>query len=546
MNHIDIDTPDLAINAWWPRLAATSQRGIHVLDEASGGLNYCSYAELYRQASIMSSVLAAKGISRGDAVLLSAETSPVFPVLWLALMWLGAVPVPLPPVSALPGQNTFFNRIRHILPHFHHYLHGADEGPEIKRAIQACQARLACWRIDQLREEAMDTLGLAPEPVELASQDLAFVQYTSGSTSAPKGIRITYGNLLHNIQGMSRRLQLNAHVDTFISWLPLYHDMGLIGKLLQSMLTQTNLVLVSPHAFVKHPLRFLSLIEAHQGSICSMPNFAYELLLKRAQPDVPIPNLRSMRWFGVGAEPVRINTTTAFSQRFEQHGLRPGVVSPCYGLAEATLAVSIDNPLQGYQTVQLGDARHATCGRPLDGFDVRIDPDSRALLIRGESVASTALVNGEIVSLLDGDGYYNTKDVARLEEGRLVILGRVDEMFVVNGENRFPYDIEAAVRSVCGETTRAACFQLPRDAGRGKAEVIVVYERKAEQASMDDDIQEAIHGAVLSHTGLRIDQVVAVDFKTLPVTPSGKIQRIQARQHYLLGHYQAERESLVI
>ena len=161
-------------------------------------------------------------------------------------------------------------------------------------------------------------------------------------------------------------------------------------------------------------------------------------------------------------------------------------------------------------------------------------------------MASSDLVNGAVVSLLDAEGYYNTKDVASLENGRLVILGRVDEMFIVNGENRFPYDMEAAVRFVCGETTRSACFQLPRDANRGKAEVVVLYERKAEQAHLDDAVQEAIHAAVLSHTGLRLDHVVAVDFKALPVTPSGKIQRMLARQRYLLAQAQAECETPAI
>ncbi|HEX5372660.1 MAG TPA: AMP-binding protein [Aquabacterium sp.] len=523
----------VVLNAWWSRLADTHERGIHVLDDTQGTLIYASYAELCHKARVMASVLAAKGIGRGDGVLLCAESRPEFPVLWLALTCLGAVPVPLPPQSALVGRDAFYNRIYPILPHFRHYLHGRHEAQEIQRAAQDAAIQLSCWAIDEVCREAQSPDLVALDPVALQDDDLAFVQYTSGSTRQPKGIRITCANLVDNLQVIGRRLALDPEVDTFMSWLPLYHDMGLIGKLLQAMLTQSSLVLLSPQAFVKHPLRFLALIESHRGSICSMPNFAYEMLLKRVQDGTPMPDLSSMRWFGVGAEPVRLSTTEAFSQRFAAHGLRHGVVSPCYGLAEATLAVSIESPLTGYQIAVHLDAPHATCGPLLDGFEARIDSEG-ALLIRGPSVARTALVGGQVISLLDEDGYYNTRDVADIVDGKLVILGRVDEMFVVNGENRFPYDIEAAVRSVCGETTRAACFQVPASSpSASQPEVVVLYERRVELAAQDEAMQDRIHAAVLSHAGLRVDRVVPVDFRTLPVTPSGKIQRVQARQRYM-------------
>jgi fatty-acyl-CoA synthase len=534
-----------SINDWWHRLAAIEDRGIHVLDDATNRLVYQPYAEMCRQASAMAAVLSARGVGRGDGVLLCAETRPEFPVLWFALMRLGAVPVPLPPKTALAGENAFFNRIRHIVPHFGFYIHKPDELGEISKAAGERADALVCWTIDSLREEAARTAPLSTPPVELRDDDLAFYQYTSGSTSRPKGIRVTYANLEENLRVMSRRLKILPERDTVMTWLPLYHDMGLIGMYLQAAWTLSPQVLMKPQAFVKHPLRLFELIAAHRGTICSMPNFAYEILLKRALPGVAIPDLSSMRWFGVGAEPVRVKTTQAFSARFEDHGLRPGVVSPCYGLAEATLAVSIDTPLDGHQVVQHGTVRHATCGSLLDGFEARLDPQTKALLIKGRSVASTALVGGEVVSLLDEDGFYNTRDVVEIVDGRLVILGRVDEMFVVNGENRFPYDIEAAVRTVCGETTRAACFQIPQGAS-GRPEVVVLYERRADQhgqSDHDEALKDRIHGAVLSHAGLRIDRLIAVDFKTLPVTPSGKIQRVQARQHYLQGRFTAEAEA---
>lgn len=525
-------SPVADASALWSRLGAATQRGIHVVLEGEPEPRFLSYAALASMAPRAATALAALGIRRGDCVLVSAETTPTLLQIWLGLVWLGATPVPLPPRHALAGQAQFEARIGPILPHFAHYLHNTGEARVVREVAQRCAPGLRLTELAALAEAIpFEPLPTLCEPAPLLPEDIAFVQYTSGSTSLPKGIRVTYANLRANVQAIRDRLTIDPRNDCIVSWLPLYHDMGLIGKLLLSVFTTTPLVLMPPHMFVRRPLYLLQLIERHRGSLCSMPNFAYEMLLKRLQTADSVPDVSSMKWFGVGAEPVRPRTLAAFEQAMRPSGLRQGTISPCYGLAEATLAVSVEAPLAGYRIESVDGQPCVTCGSLVDGFEFKYAP-SGALMIRGPSVARTALVGGKVVDLVDADGYYDTKDVALCLDGRMVILGRTDEMFVINGENRFPYDIEEIVREVCGAGTRAACIQFASSRGPSQAQVAVVYERRPQQAGDDEQRNQRIRQAVLARAGLQLGPVLAVSLKTIPVTPSGKIQRVRLKAEF--------------
>ncbi|WP_028312185.1 AMP-binding protein [Derxia gummosa] len=579
-------TPD----GFWRRLRESDGRGIHVMTEGAPEPVFLPYTRLAADAPRMAALLREVGIGRGDAVLLCAETTPHFPLVWLGLMWLGATPVPLPPRNALANAGRFEERIGPILPWFGVYLHGAGDATvlralaaELAPALRLVEigelvARLgkgappaaadlpdaaACIVANTLTEPANaacyheldidigDFAAQSEQPADLADDDIAFIQFTSGSTSAPKGIRVTQANLRANLDAIGARLDLGPERDCMVSWLPLYHDMGLIGKFLMSLHTAMPLVLMPPAMFVRRPLHLLALIERHRGTICSMPNFGYDLLLRRAASGKAVPHLGSMRWFGVGAEPVRLATVAGFEGVFGAHGLREGVVSPCYGLAEATLAVSIEAPFDGYRSLRRGDRCHVTCGPLVDGFEVRLREGDGALLIRGPSVARTALVAGEVKPIVDAEGFYDTRDMAEIVDGRLVILGRTDEMFVINGENWFPYDIEAVVRDACADVQRVACIQLPHAAGEEGHGVTLFYERRgagggaggdagasaaaagigaATGTSAADAARELrIRQLLLERFALPVREVVALDGKTIPVTPSGKIQRVRLR-----------------
>ena len=526
----------------WDALARCRDRGVHIFDDNTRVMVYRSYRDVLDEAGRLAATLARYGVGRGHHVLLCAATHPNFPSLWLALVWLGATPVPVPPRAALVGQYTFRERLRGIIRYFPFYLCADDERVEILEITAETAATTRIVALDELYRDSVTPLQF-PERVSPAEQDVAFVQFTSGSTKAPKGILVTYGNLFANVYDIWSRLQTDPDAERFISWLPLYHDMGLVGKFLGCLLTQTELVLMSPQAFAKRPLNFLSMIGEYRASVCSMPNFALEWILRRMSASVDQNySLESMKWIGVGAEPVNPATLERFELTLRAHGLREGTLSPCYGLAEATLGVSISPPGEGYDLFEHDGRHYPTVGRLLTGMEVRVSPQEGhpafgRILIRGESVARRALIGEEVVNLLDQDGYYDTKDIGGFAGSHLVVLGRADEMFIVNGENYFPSDIESVVRTVASVLrNRVVCFCVASGSRRA-GEIVILYESRPLSLAEEDKLNSEIERQVRGHMGLPAVTIQGVPPKTIPVTPSGKIQRLRARQLYQEGFY---------
>ncbi|MBV1774970.1 AMP-binding protein [Burkholderiaceae bacterium DAT-1] len=523
----------------WDALATCTERGIHVYDDATSTMTWQSYADLVNGAGRLASVLLQHGIQKGERVLLCAETTPNFPVLWLALIWVGATPVPMPPRYALTGQYTFRERIGSLLRHFRFYCCHPDEEADIQGIAAEQTLDIRTLSLPALYAETNKQTAPVPPRAVLDASDHAFIQFTSGSTKTPKGILITWANLFANTAAMWERVEVDPLMHRWISWLPLYHDMGLVGMFLASVIAQNNLILISPACFARRPLQFLETAHRYDAHYCSMPNFAYEWILKRMQGSrIPDLSLTQFRWMGTGAEPVSPRTMAAFIERMQPFGLKPGVVSPCYGLAEATLAATLAPPGEGFMLSSDGNQTHVTCGEPVSGMEFNLK-DGR-IRMRGESVATHALIDGQIECIADPDGFYDTRDRGYFHEGRLVVQGRADEMFVINGENYFPYDIECAARGVEGVLKRrAVCFQLPaRDGARG--ETVLLFERLSESTEQDAMIEEAIRAQVLCHAGLNLDIVRGVAPRAIPVTPSGKLQRLRARTLYLTGHFEHE------
>ena len=532
----------------WAGLADCKSRGVYVYEQEAGAPVYRSYAELFLETRRLAGALANHGIGYGDRVLICAATNTDFPALWLALMWRGATPVPMPPRAALIGQYSFKERLLGILPQFRHYLCAADEIGEIAETAAACGSAVKILSFADILQATPPDAAATPAatpPLDAA----AFIQFTSGSTRAPKGIVVSYRNLFANVFEISSRLAYVPAQDRLISWLPLYHDMGLVGKFLSAVINQMDLILMPPQAFAKRPLRFLQLIDLHQAQVCSMPNFALEWILRRlnnaAQRDTEF-SLASLKWFGVGAEPVLPHTLRAFDRAMRAYGLRDGVLSPCYGLAEATLAVAIDAPGTHYSFRDYDGRSYPSAGCVLGGIDVAIGFDSAGttdigrVRIRGDSIAQQALIDGKLQPLLDEAGYYDTKDIGELVDDRLFILGRADEMFIVNGENRFPYDIESAVRAVDGVLrNRVVCFHVPLDMEAPAHGVVLLYESRPLPAVELERLRREIELSVRRRTGVELGAVVAVAPKSIPVTPSGKLQRLRARKLFVEGFYES-------
>jgi acyl-CoA synthetase (AMP-forming)/AMP-acid ligase II len=358
---------------------------------------------------------------------------------------------------------------------------------------------------------------------------------------------------------MHRALGCDPRRDSFVSWLPLYHDMGLVGKLMNSLLTGTTLVLVPPAFFAWRPMRFMRLVHQHRASFCAMPNFALEWILRMFEktldksPELSEDrqlDLGSLRWLGVGSEPVNARTLRRFTETFAPLGLRPEVVAPCYGLAEATLAVTLCGSAATWRPTTVDACQYVTNGTLVDDVELKIEPSDEApagagrILIRGPSISAHAYVAGRRVNTLDAEGYYDTRDLGFLLDGQLVVLGRADEMMIVNGANYFPYDIEAVARESLGLAgVRAACFAIagpapsdPRPDGAapvGRPRVVLLIEGRGLQPETGDRVAHTVRGEVLSRLGLALDEVLVVPARTIPVTTSGKIRRRAARDVYL-------------
>ncbi len=529
----------------WHKLEQCHTRGIHIHDDDTGKLVYTSYATLVFQAGKLARYLASQGLAAGDKALLSAKTTPQFPVVWLALIWLGVTPVPLPPREMLVGKNAFKERLTGILEHFSYYICHDNEVDDVHCAVLEQDTTMTILNFSELFNSRT---GHLPTRVPIPNDRLAFIQFTSGSTSHPKGIMITYSNLYANIFGMWSRLSIDPSQEKILSWLPLYHDMGLVGKFLGALLTQTTLILTSSQYFARRPLHFMNLMNQHQTQLCSMPNFGLEWILKRlASSKKPACSLASMKWIGVGAEPVNVKTLQSFEKAFAPFGLRPGVLSPCYGLAEATLAVSASPPLSQYKVQTLDHYALPTLGFPLCNITVKISSDggqstSGVIKIKGPSVARNALIDGQVSLLLDEEGYYSTGDIGAITNRQLQVLGRTDEMFILNGVNHFPYDIEATIRTIDGILrNRVACFQVSSHLRKAsESGVIILFESKPLSNSEYTSLKIQIESRVLSCSGFRPSAIVGVPPKSIPATPSGKLKRLKAKALYKEGYYNQE------
>lgn len=540
----------------WCELALCTTRGISLYSEDATSFEYHSYSDLIAYSAAAAEKLRGHGICRMDRVLISARTSSSFIVHWLGLMLLGAIPVPLPPKKTLAGDGVFTHRIRPLLEQHRFFLCHPEETGEILECVGPEQA-LTLIPLGEDLDGFDGSVGRqlltglfrqgGPWGAYQTPDDDAFIQYTSGSTGQPKGTVISVRNLFTNVCAITEALQVRPESDTFVSWLPFYHDMGLVGMLLTCTLSTTSLVLVSPQTFATRPRRFLKLLQDVQATHCVMPNFALEWILRSLErPGQGEARLDSIRWFGVGSEPIGPETLRRFQREMAKHGLAATALSPCYGLAEATLAVSCSSPESPFQISHHLGQEVPCVGRIVRGFDVAIEPTegeghAGMIKIRGDSVSRYAYVGNTKIDRLDSDGFYATGDIGFFHGEELVILGRADEMFIINGVNYFPYDIEMLVRELPGiARRRVACFGVRADhlSPSSPYQLVVLYETN--QLSRETMLrnEETIRAATLGKVGVQIDSAIPVRNGTIPVTTSGKIQRRKAKALYLAGAFE--------
>ncbi|HET9403883.1 MAG TPA: AMP-binding protein, partial [Burkholderiales bacterium] len=394
-------------------------------------------------------------------------------------------------------------------------------------------------------------------------QDIAMIQYTSGSTGNPKGVVLTHDNLLVNIRAMAKALRVTP-ADVFVSWLPLYHDMGLIGAWMGSLIYGFKYPVMSPLTFLARPERWLRTIHRHGGTLSGGPNFCYELCLRRIQDaDIQGLDLSSWRFAFNGAEPVSPETMDAFTKRFARYGFRSGAMAPVYGLAEATLGVAFPPPLRGPKLDRVDknafmnggravpvppehkDALvHVACGLPVPGHQIRIvDGSSRELPERAEghiqfsgpSVTSGYYRNPEATGdLLDG-AWMNTGDYGYVAGGDIHITGRIKDTIIRAGRNIHPYDLEEAVGNL--EGIRKGCVAVfgSRDERAGTEKIVVLAETRETDGARREALRGRINELAVALIGTAPDDIMLAPPNTVLKTSSGKIRRAASREVYEHG-----------
>jgi fatty-acyl-CoA synthase len=545
--------------------AAEGATGLGFYDGRGELANALPYRLLRQESFALARRLMHAGLVRGDRVAIVAETHPDVVTAFFACQYAGLVPALVPLPAAFGGRETYIEHIRRLtlaarasalfVPEaLHGWLAPFAEGAGLK----------AFGTVAALAEASDAT----PLPSPSSEDELAYLQFSSGSTRFPVGVAVTQRALMENIRSILQHGLQVVPEDRAVSWLPFYHDMGLVGFLLAPLAGQVTVDLLSPQEFARRPHLWLRLLSTNRGTLSYSPSFGYELCIRRGRPGVvtgPQFDLSSWRAAGIGGDMIRPHVLTRFEEAFATDGFRAEAFVPSYGMAEATLAISFA-PLDTGVTTDTLDLDHlereaiaapataestrartfALCGPPLPGTEVEIRdaagaplPERRVgrILVRGPG-----LMRGydgrpeESAEVLSPDGWFETGDLGYRLDGQLVITGRAKDLIIVNGRNVWPQDLEWSVEQAV-PTVRsgdAAAFAVEED---GTEQVVLLVEaRGAPDLAERERLAAESAGTLRARHGVEA-RVVLVPPGSLPRTSSGKLSRTLARSRYLGGAF---------
>jgi fatty-acyl-CoA synthase len=544
-------------------LSGDRERGF-VFVRSDGAERLHSFHDIARESERRAGHLAARGLRKGDRLALVVPDGEEFVLSFLGALFAGVVPVPIFPQLSFKNIDAYHDTVAHI-------ARASGASMLLTTASTKAYVDPVAARVEGLRAiVAVDELSGDAGSVDAAVRpdDLAFLQFTSGSTSRPKGVMVTHGNLAANSEAfMIHGLERDSSVDKGVSWLPLFHDMGLIGFVVGPLFTNIPCVFLPTASFVRAPRLWLDKIHQHRGTITYAPNFAYGLVAKRLKDkDVEGLDLSCLRIAGCGAEPIQARTLREFAARLAPAGFDARALLASYGMAEATLAITFV-PLQDGIRTDSVDPRALTernaapapegqeivdCGRPFPAHELAIVDEHGArlgerqvgqIVVRGPSVTSgyfnepeltaeayKALPDDPPSSSTGGAPWLHTGDLGYLAGGRLFVCGRVKDIIIVRGRNYYPSDIEWAVAQLPGiRRGNVVAFGVDVE---GQEQLVVCCEGAASDAAA---IVEAASSCVAAQFGLTVHEVVVAPLASLPRTSSGKPQRRKTRQMYVDG-----------
>jgi 1-acyl-sn-glycerol-3-phosphate acyltransferase len=524
-----------------------------------------TYGQLWRGARAVAAGLQRRGLNPGQTVILMLPTGTAYFCSFFGILLCAAIPVPIYPPARRSQLEDHVRRQTDILNNCQaSMLITAEDSKALARLLQAQVASLR----HVVTIASLQQAGTDPAPVELNASDIAFIQYTSGSTGNPKGVILTHPNLLGNIRAFGRVMDASSR-DVFVSWLPLYHDMGLIGAWLGSLYYGALLVSMSPIAFLGRPQRWLWAIHRYGGTLSAAPNFAYELCLGKI-PDEALQQLDLSSWRLAlnGAEAVSPHTVRAFCRRFEPFGFRAKAMYPVYGLAENSVGLAFPDPDSGPRIDRIrrdllmreGRALPAgtdddqvqefvCCGHALPGHEIRIVDDAGRelpdryqgrLQFKGVSATSGYYRNAVKTRELFCGDWLETGDLAYRADGETYITGRIKDLIIRAGRNIYPEELENAVGDIPNvRKGRVAAFGLP-DEESGTERLLIMAETRISEPAAREKLQRQVMETVTHILGEPPDDVILAAPGCLLKTSSGKIRRAACRELYRQGAGQSQ------
>ncbi len=545
--------------------ALVEPRRLHVRLHVDDRVEPVTYGDLWRGAEEIARSLVARGVRPGEPVAIMLPTGLDYLQSFMGVAAAGGVAVPLYPPARLDRLGEYLQRQSRILANAEaRVLIAMPEAAPVARALRSDAPALARpVTAAALRDEAQapPANGTALPVVHPGAPVL--IQYTSGSTGDPKGVLLTHANLLANIRAIAGGVDMRP-TDAIVSWLPLYHDMGLIGAWLTGLVQGLPIGLMSPLAFLARPERWLWAIHQERATLCAAPNFAYELCVRKIR-DEALQGLDLSTWRCAlnGSEPVSPATLHRFAERFARHGFRRDAMMPVYGLAESSVALCFPPPAREpridavarepflrdgrAEPAATGDAtalQFVSVGRPLTGHEVRLTDDGAEvpdrtigrLHFRGPSCMQGYYHNpGATARAVGAAGWIDSGDLAYRADGELYVTGRIKDLIIKGGRNLVPQEIEEVAGGVEGiRTGCVAAFGVP-DPSTGTEKLVVLAETRVESPEDRDRLEHDVIEAVSVQVGVPPDVVRIVPPGTVPKTPSGKIRRSAARDSYVGG-----------